>query len=203
MNGASPVIGNSQWSAHVSYKADGSQAPVNSGAYYPFVPQNWTQYEIIWRTRTNTHAEGYESIFFLGEGLNSNPDISGGTAWGRHDPTTLKAGFGIGRIFGVQRNMCRRGDTTDGMSDATDFSDVTLRQLSVDLDLRLDLDTRGGTNSWLATWYAKNPADSSWTQVKPATKFLSEDVTMVGWSQDNFTTVSDMYTISVTEKATA
>lgn len=200
LHGLSPDVGSSTWSAHTNYKADGSNTAINSGAYYPFVPVSGTQYEILWKPRTMTHSDGLASWFFLGEGLNSNPDSVGVTAWGRFDPTTLKVGFGIRRISGTQLNTCRLGDNTDGLTDNADMSDATLKAQTVDIDLRVDLDTRLGTGKWKSTWYAKKIADSVWTQVRPATDLISEDITMVGWSNDNSTTVVDMFTITVTEK---
>ena len=200
LDGQSPDTGDSTWSAHSNYKADGSQTAINSGAYYPFAPESGTQYEIVWKPRTMTHSDGNASWFFLGEGLNSDPDDIGTTAWGRYAPTTLKAGFGIRRISGTQMNTCRLGDSTDGLADNQDMSDATLKATTVDIDLKLYLDTRDGDNAWKTTWYAKDPADSTWTEVRSEEKLLSEDITMVGWSNNNTTTVVDMYTITVTEK---
>ena len=200
LHGQSPDVGGSSWSAHTDYKADGSQTAINSGAYYPFAPQHWTNYEITWKPRTMTHGDGLASWFFLGEGLNSNPDTTGTTAWGRFDPTTLKSGFGIRRVSGTQLNTCRMGDDTDGLADNVDMTDATLKAMTVDIDLMVDLDTSGGANTWTVTWYAKDPVDSDWTEVRAATKLLSEDITMVGWSNDNTTTVVDMSLIEIKEK---
>lgn len=194
LHGESPDVGDSTWSAHSNYKANGTQTAINSGAYYPFVPENNKIYHIEWEPRSLSESDGLETLFFLGEGLNSDPDEIGPDAYGAIDPTTLKAGFVLRKIGSSQLNACRLGDDSDGQADTVDFSDATLKAESDDIDLRLILD------NWKATWYAKDPASSSWTEVRSESNLLSNDITMVGWSNNNITTTVTMNEIKITQK---
>jgi len=200
LHGQSPDTGTSTWSAHENYQADGSQTAINSGAYYPFAPQSGTIYDIEWEARSLAESSGNETTFFLGEGLNAAPNNKGGSAYGAFDPTTLKVGFVLRNISATQKNACRLGDNTSGEADTVDFSDGTLKAEADDIDLRLQLDTRGGAGTWTATWYAKDTVETDWTEVRAEEKLLSEDIAMVGWANNNTTTTVNMNNISITEK---
>jgi hypothetical protein len=50
------------------------------------------------------------------------------------------------------------------------------------LDLRIVLDTTGGTGNWTATWYARRPADGSYTEVRSSTILTTEDIDSVGFA---------------------
>lgn len=200
LDGQSPVVGTSTWSAHTNYKADGTQTAINSGAYYPFAPVSGTSYDIIWGPRALAESDGLETTFFLGEGLNSDPDDTGIVAFGRTDPTTLKAGFVLRKIGVTQLNACRLGDTIDGIADTVDFTDGPLKALSDNIDLKLVLDTYGGAGNWTVEWFAKSTISSTWTQVRAPQGLLSEDITMLGWANNNITTTVDMDLISITER---
>lgn len=195
-----PDTGTSTWVAHSSYKADGSQTAINSGAYYPFAPSSGTIYHIEWQPRLLSESDGLETTLFLAEGLNASANNEGSTAYGGSDPTTLKAGFVLRKIGANQLNACRMGDNTSGESDTVDFSDVTLKAESNDIDLRLELDTIGGAGNWKVTWFAKDIADSVWVEVRPEIDLLSEDITAVGWANNNTTTTVDLDNISIIEK---
>jgi hypothetical protein len=202
LHGQSPDTGSSTWAAHTNYKADGSQTAVSSGAYYPFVPTSGTIYHIEWEARSLAENDGDETTFFLGEGLPASADNVGPGANGAVDPTTLKAGFVMRKIGVNQLNGCRLGDHWSGAADTVDFSDGTLKAEANDLDMRLVLDTRLGAGFWKATWYAKDTAVSTWTQVRGQVNMIDENITMVGWANDNATTTVNMNNISVTEKVT-
>jgi hypothetical protein len=200
LHGQSPDTGSSTWSAHTNYKADGSQTAINSGAYYPVAPTSGNVYYIEWDATSLAESVGLETTFFLGEGLPSDPDYTGSIAFGGNDPTTLKAGFVLRNVAATQLNATRLGDPTDGAADTVDFSDATLKAEADDIDLRLVLNTELGAGQWTATWYAKDPLDSAWTEVRAATKLIDEDITMVGWANNNTTTTVDMDRISVTKR---
>lgn len=202
LHGQAPDVGTSVWSAHTNYKADGSQTGVNSGAYYPFAPASGKVYYIEWEARSLAENNGDETRFFLGEGLNSLPDDEGGYANGNTDPTTLKAGFVLREVAATQQNACRRGDVLDGQADTVNFTSTPLKIEADDIDLRLVLDTSLGAGHWATAWYAKDPLDSAWTEVRASAALLDEDITMLGWSNDNSTTTVDMDNISIIERAT-
>jgi hypothetical protein len=53
------------------------------------------------------------------------------------------------------------------------------------IDLRIVLNTTGGTGTWTATWFAKRPADGSYTEVRSAALLLNEDIDSVGIAKSN------------------
>ena len=53
------------------------------------------------------------------------------------------------------------------------------------IDLRVVLDTTGGTGSWTATWYAKRPADPAYATVRPTATVLDESINSVGFAKSN------------------
>ena len=61
-------------------------------------------------------------------------------------------------------NKTQYGGTLDNAADWTALTDLT-----TDVDMRVVLDTTGGTGNWAVTWYAKAPADIDYTQVGTAT----------------------------------
>jgi hypothetical protein len=203
LHGTSPDVGSATWTAHSNYLDNGTQTAINAGAYYPFVPVSGKIYHIEWEPRSLAENSYDETTFFLGEGLPVGTDPVGPTAYGKSDPTTLKAGFVLRDVASTQRNACRLGDYYSGIADTVDFTDGTLKAEADDIDLRLVLDTRLGAGFWKATWYAKDTGDSTWTQVRAQTNLIDENITMVGWANDNTTTTVTMNSISIIEKVSA
>jgi len=53
------------------------------------------------------------------------------------------------------------------------------------IDLRVVLDTTLGAGAWTATWYAKRPADTSYTVVRTTATLLNETINAVGIAKSN------------------
>jgi hypothetical protein len=200
LNGTSPDVGTGLWAAHSDYLDNGLMTGINSGAYYPFAPASGKVYEIEWETSSILESDGLETRCFLGEGLPTNPELVGPTIYGNSDPTTLKAGFVLRDLGGTQDNACRLGDHSDGEADTASFTDGTLKIEDDAIDLQLKLDTTGGAGNWTVTWYAKDPAASTWTQVRAETSLLDENITMMGWSNNNTTTTITMDDARIIER---
>jgi len=192
------------WNAHPNFQADGTiTTPINSGAYLPFVPVNGTRYECIWRPRgwSDTGGAGQELRFFISEGQPSS--VSAGLLFdGSSGDSSLKAGFILRSLGGSgnESHLARMGDSESADSDGAVFSDGSIGAMGEDLDLRLDLDTTGGTNNWTVTWFAKHAADDVWIQVRPTQGVLDELIGGIGFASDNTTETFSMSEISVTEE---
>ncbi len=78
-------------------------------------------------------------------------------------------------------NVTQLGNATTGNTTTANWSDPTLAATySGGMDMRVVLDTTGGTGNWTASWFAKLPASGSYTQVGAATDLLNEDINSVG-----------------------
>ena len=132
--------------------------------------------------------------------------VSGGINW-------LALGFVSGQSTAVGANnrflsvgtigkawMLYRGDTTsfphaacrgsatvgdvDPVNFSTAFPNPDVPSGS-SIDLRVVLDTTSGAGAWTVTWYAKRPADASYTVVRSTTTLLSETINAVGIAKSN------------------
>ncbi|MCU0780522.1 MAG: BNR repeat-containing protein [Akkermansiaceae bacterium] len=64
------------------------------------------------------------------------------------------------------------------------------------IDMRIILDTTGGTGNWTATWYAKRPADAQYTTVRPTMILLDQGINSVAFIQNNLITVGGQQIIA-------
>jgi hypothetical protein len=67
------------------------------------------------------------------------------------------------------------------------------------IDLRIELDTTGGAGAWKSTWYAKRPADTTYTTVRPATALLDEDINSVGFGRSNTAVTGTLLSFSLSQ----
>lgn len=80
-----------------------------------------------------------------------------------------------------------------GATTPSNWADATLVDLEGgDIDLRIVLDTTGGTGAWTATWYAKLAANPSYTLVGATTTVphAASNFTTIGISASNTNTAS-------------
>lgn len=182
-------IGSNRWRSHTEIKDDGTMDnPIDAGAYYRFTPGNGTRYQLDFGAAfVDTFAEGDNCIFGFYEDRSASNTLSGPSADGSLNPTCAKAVHLMRDIEGgARQNAYRLGTESDGTVDTHQWTDATLRASPDDvLDLRIVLDTTGGTGNWTATWYAKGILSGTYTEVGPATQLLSENIGAVGWSQDS------------------
>jgi hypothetical protein len=67
------------------------------------------------------------------------------------------------------------------------------------IELRIMLDTTGGTGTWKSTWYAKRPADATSTTVRPATALLDENIDSVGFARSNTAVTGTLLSLSLSQ----
>jgi hypothetical protein len=78
-------------------------------------------------------------------------------------------------------NVTQLGSATVGNTTSNNWSDSTLAATyGGGMDMRVVLDTTGGTGNWTASWFAKLPASGSFTLVGAAATLLDEDINSVG-----------------------
>ena len=67
------------------------------------------------------------------------------------------------------------------------------------IELRIVLDTTGGAGTWKSTWYAKRPADATYTTVRPATALLDENIDSVGFARSNTAVTGTLLSFSLSQ----
>jgi hypothetical protein len=192
LNGAVPDIrpGAEAWVAAGQFGADGSVggSPTSGGsATLAFVPVHGRIYTLEARLSATSTAGNNDWLaigFSKGQGTVSSVDyrfiINGvvGRSWmlfrGSSSPTVpdhaALLGVGTGSNSGTASNV-NWVDWTSGTGGR--------------VELRIVLDTTGGTGAWKSTWYARRPGDAEYITVRPTASMLAEDITSVGIAKAN------------------
>jgi hypothetical protein len=182
LDGAPVDVGTGNWVAADVVTADGAFATGPGSATLPFVPASGEIYTLDARISgvagdQNWVALGFANGQSTADG-NDNRFITGnvaGTAWmlfrGDNSSHPNTAFLGDGTL--------NSGDT--GITDGVGWS--ALNTSGGDIDMRVLLDTTGGSGTWKVTWLAKNPADADYTVVRPEAAVLDEaNFTSVGFA---------------------
>jgi hypothetical protein len=181
--------GTETWTASPVFNADGSvdrPATASQGSMtLPFTPADGFIYTL-------------DASF---SGVNGDTDWFGlGFARGQSSGSGTVDRFINGNVVGATW-MLFRGATPEplatngnkiqrglGAANPADWLDPVLWELDGgDIDLRIVLDTTGGTGAWTATWYAKLPADASYSRVGATTAIPHDasNYTSVGIAASN------------------
>jgi hypothetical protein len=173
LHGTTPDIGANNWVAASNYKADGSSTALNQSTMsLAFAPTNGLVYT-----------------------LDAQIATVGGTQWvqfgyGGAQPTTgvnwTTGPWSLLRAAGSEasRHYAIPGNGTGGLVPWTTLDTLTYAN---DMDVRIVLDTTGGTDNWMATWYAKAGNVGTYSEVRGATLLTGtgDDITSVGFSTYN------------------
>ena len=161
INGTTPDVSatGAAWVAAPIFNQDGSLNPNPGSMTLAFTPDNGLIYTLDASLRGVTGDASWLALGFA-DGQSSKTSSSSrfvnadvlGIAWMlfRGDISTYS-------------NKTQYGGTLDNAADWTALTDLT-----TDVDMRIVLDTTGGTGNWAVTWYAKAPADIDYTQVGTA-----------------------------------
>jgi hypothetical protein len=176
------------------FQADGSTGDAAGSATLAFSPENGFIYTL--------------DASFSGLGLVGGPDndwFALGFVNGQSDAGGTSARFITGSVVGTAW-MMHRGDFTLGTNQvflgtgqlgAGNFGlgagggDNTGQEWALDpasssVDLRVVLDTTGGTDNWKATWYAKASGDSTYLEARATEPLLpGATISAVGVARSN------------------
>ena len=185
------TIGGTAWVASPNFNQDGSidQGAAGAGAgsaTLAFTPFNGLVYTLEASiTGISGNGNWFALGFANGQSTGSSPNdrfITGnvvGTAWmlmkGDASTSQNSAFLGLGTF----------GGGNHGLTSNEAWTVWTTENPGGDIDLRIVLDTTGGPNTWTATWYAKRPADASYTEVRPTAPMLTESINAVGLALAN------------------
>ena len=203
LEGTSPGTGTDTWRANQKYQDDGTMVnPTNSGAYYPFTPQQGYTYLLsVAEAVVVTYSDADNCIWGFFEGISVNDIISGSGSNGETDPTTAKAVHLLRETAGGTRNNAYRiGDASDGAASTSPWTNASLNSMPDNFaDLRITLDTTSGAGGWTARWEAKSLLSPNYTEVGPVTAILDESIGAVGFSNDSGRTELSTGSITLTE----
>lgn len=188
LNGSTPdsTTGGAAWVASANFNQDGSIDQGTGSATLAFTPANGFVYNL---DASISGVSGDGDWFALGfangqSALSTTNDrfISGnvvGTAW------ILMKGDASGSANSSFLGLGTPGTGNHGLTSQAAWAALTNENPGGDIDLRIVLDTSGGTGTWTATWFAKRPADVTYTEVRPATAMLTESCNAVGLAISN------------------
>lgn len=194
INGTTPDVttGGAAWVASSNFNQDGS---INLGAgsmTLGFTPVNGVIYTLDASLTGVTASSGNKDWFALGfvEGQSS----ASGTG------NRFVSGDTVGKAW-----MLMRGDTTaavnmthiNGTSSAADW--LALSDLTGSVYMRIVLDTIGGSGNWAATWYAKRPTDSVYSEVRATTVLPNQTINSVGMALANSGVNGTIVSFSLTD----
>ena len=193
LNGTSPTTGANNWVAATSrFQADGDFTEGAGSATLAFMPADGFTYTLdaSFRNLSATATVGAPEQDWIALGF-AEGQSTGSTNSDRFLSTNVigKAWmlYGGADTTGHFGNVTHLGNASSGNnagampSTSLNWSDATLATtFSVGIDMRVVLDTTGGTGNWTATWFAKLPASGTYTVVRTATELLNEDINSVG-----------------------
>jgi hypothetical protein len=189
LNGTTPDVGANNWAAHTAFDANGLVTPVTGGssAVLPFTPAAGNVYTLTTSLRGVTGNTNWFGAGFV-ESVPANPQASG-------NDNRFISGATVGKAWMLFRGATSptaplqslRGDAASG----TPPAGVAVTWLGGftpggDIDLQIILDAAGGPGTWKAQFFAKRPADASYTDVGGgALALLAEDIGGVGLAYSN------------------
>ncbi len=192
LNGTAPTTGANNWVAStLRFQADGDFTEGPGSATLAFTPANGLVYTLdaSFRNLTATVAAGSPENDWIAMGF-ANGSPTGSTTSDRFVNANV-----IGKAWMLYRgadtvgtlgNVAHLGSATSGTVDPATWSDGTLATTySGGIDMRIVLDTTGGTGNWTATWFAKLPASGTFTEVRSETDLVNEDINSVGVAISN------------------
>lgn len=128
-------------------------------------------------------------------------------------------GFGFGNGQSTIQNASNRflGATTEGRAwmyfrentnnpraALTNIDDQTawtgFTQSPSVADMRIVLDTTGGTGNWTATWFAKLPESATYTEIRTTAGLADEDINSIGFVIAGDTVTADITNFSLTSE---
>jgi hypothetical protein len=166
LHGTTPDIttGGNTWVASTGstdYKADGSFSTTTEGSMsLAFTPVDGTVYTLD-ATFENLSGSHWAQFGF---GNGQEPNWAG-RAW---------------NLLRTAEDGNPHSAYADGWVSGVAWSDLGTLRYDDDLDVRIELDTTGGTGNWTATYFAKAGNVGTYTEVRAATTLTDETIDSVG-----------------------
>ena len=190
LDGASPDVGAGTWTAAAPFDRNGDVNITNANAgsaTLAFTPSNGLIYTLESSVTLSTGGSGD----WIGFGFANGQSSTSGTGRRFLDGNTPE-----GRAWIYARENTNNPRTLLTGSDATPWDGFT--NSPTDLDLRIVLDTTGGTGNWTATWFAKDAGDTSFTEIGGEKALTDEDINSVGFSVAGNGVTADITNFSLT-----
>ena len=183
LNGKVPTstTGGAAWVAASNFDRDGSFDGSPGSATLAFTPSNGLIYSLD-ASISGISGDGN----WIALGFANGQSVTAGT--------TNRFVSGNGNVVVGQAWMLARGNNTPnpnaahtvGTTDPEPWTGAVATADGGDLDLRIVLDTTGGSGTWIATWFAKEATDGSYTQVRASEPIVTEaNLTSVGFAVSN------------------
>jgi hypothetical protein len=181
LHGTAPDVGVGAWTAHTGYDANGaitpSGTPGGRGAWLPLTPVAGQIYTLSASFRGVT---GNANWFGLGFGKAVPANVQGAD-------NRFTAGDSVGRAWMIVRgdnsaspNQAFIGSATNGTTGTFGWSGGPADGGAV--DLKVVLDTTGGSGAYAATFFAKRPGDPFVQVSTGALDLDAEDIGSVGFA---------------------
>lgn len=195
LDGTAVDVGTGSWEAAPTVNANGAFTDVGS-ATLAFTPSQGTLYQLDARIIGITGNANWVALGFA----NGRSTISN---------TNSRFASQSGVVVEGRAWMMARGDNgsatnrvfTEGTlaGSGFDWNGTIANANGGDLDMRILLDTTGGAGTWTATWFAKRPADGSYTEVESARLLPNESIDSVGFALSDSATTATLQSFSLTQ----
>ena len=187
LNGSTPDTGSVNWVATATnFLADGTIGGTGAGsATLAFTPFNGLVYTLDASFSGIAGNNDWIPFGFVnGQGTSSSSSGTSENRFLEHQTAGIAWMFARGDNT-TYPNRAFLGDRSvnTGNLSGSDWSGGPTN--GGEIDMRIVLDTSGGSGTWTATWFAKRPADSSYTEIRATTTLVSEAITSVGFGKAN------------------
>ena len=174
LNGASPDTGGVNWVAASMFDLNGDVNETDAGAgsaTLAFAPVNGFTYTAEASYTLSAGGSGD----FIGFGFANGQDATVSTG------NRFLGALTSGRAWAFTRE--NTNNPAASLTETTNSATWTgLTNSPSNVDLRIILDTTGGTGAWTATWFAKDQASVGYTEVRASTLLGGEDIDSVGFA---------------------
>jgi hypothetical protein len=179
LHGTTPDVGNNTWRAYQDtamaagggFKANGAfdAASTAKGAFLPFTPESGKVYTLEASLNVQTTGGNTWAAFGFAGGIPADPEAGN---------NRFVEGAGLGRAWTLVRTLATTNQTFVGGGTANGENWVAGPSNGGDFDLRIVLDTRSPI--YTATFYAKRPADTGYTQVSSGARNVDPATSPIG-----------------------
>ena len=208
LNATTPDTGSVNWVATpTNYLADGTIGGTGAGtATLAFTPTNGLVYTLNASFSGITGDGNWIPFGFAnGQGTSSSPSGTNENRFLEHQTVGVAWMFARGDNS-TNPNRAFLGDdaANNGLSNGADWSGGPTN--GGEIDMRIVLDTTGGSGPWTATWFAKRDTDLGYTEVRATETLISKNITSVGFGKSNTAvsgTIESFSLTSIPEPSTA